>query len=449
MVLSCSVQNCENKFIRGNGIIFHRLPFHDPELLDKWLKALNIDNSTPSKYFNVCCEHFTEDDYKKSLSGEKLTDLLSSAVPSIFSDSTNSKHAKNLFINKKSKVFGFPIESENKISKTDHTIDTEYVEPVCFVPNCKTPKGLPLYNFPFGDKRLLHIWSKRTGLSTMYDTNLYLNITICKSHFHEKCFHENSMQLKPYAIPSVNLTDYSGPPDSCCLINSLYSEKNSVMTSTGDRTWGWLGSTEGFGRLPEPNEFIVIPKSQIYNEKYTSCSTQAAHCLIYAENDEKVFGIYNPRASILMQLRYDGYFGFPGGLIDAGEDFVTAVNREMEEEINLDTTIHSVKHDDHIISHWSEKKKLALHFYKLKVDITELIEIERRALLSQDYGNEVLGTIRVPLYTLGDHYRGLPVFLKQNFVGCSREQLLAALSSLNILTPEEIKLALNAHSKNK
>jgi len=39
----------------------------------------------------------------------------------------------------------------------------------------------------------------------MYDTDLYLNITICKSHFHENCFHENSMQLKPNAIPSIDL----------------------------------------------------------------------------------------------------------------------------------------------------------------------------------------------------------------------------------------------------
>jgi len=81
----------------------------------------------------------------------------------------------------------------------------ECYEPVCFVPSCKTPKGLPLYNFPFGDKRLLDIWAERTGLSTMYDTELYLTITICKNHFHENCFHDNSIQLKPYAIPSVNL----------------------------------------------------------------------------------------------------------------------------------------------------------------------------------------------------------------------------------------------------
>lgn len=60
----------------------------------------------------------------------------------------------------------------------------------------------------------------------------------------------------------------------------------------------------------------------------------------------------------------------------------------------------------------------------------------------------MLGTVRVPLYTMGDHYRGFPAFLKHNFIGCSREQLVAALSSLNILTPEEIQLALNAQIRN-
>jgi len=81
----------------------------------------------------------------------------------------------------------------------------DFEDPVCLVPTFKTPKGLPIYKFPFGDKHLLDIWSKRTGLSTMYDTELYLTLTICKSHFHENCFLEDSLQLKPYAIPSINL----------------------------------------------------------------------------------------------------------------------------------------------------------------------------------------------------------------------------------------------------
>lgn len=80
--------------------MYFRLPLHDPELLVKWLKALKIYNWTPTKHFNVCSEHFIEDDYKKSPSGVKLTELLCSAVPSVFADSSNSKLQTWSFNNK-------------------------------------------------------------------------------------------------------------------------------------------------------------------------------------------------------------------------------------------------------------------------------------------------------------------------------------------------------------
>lgn len=35
----------------------------------------------------------------------------------------------------------------------------------------------------------------------------------------------------------------------------------------------------------------------------------------------------------LLQLRFDGIFGFPGGLVDAGEDLEVAMNREFDEEV--------------------------------------------------------------------------------------------------------------------
>jgi U8 snoRNA-decapping enzyme len=38
-----------------------------------------------------------------------------------------------------------------------------------------------------------------------------------------------------------------------------------------------------------------------------------------------------------MQMRFDGVLGFPGGLIEKGEDPVVGLNREMEEEIGLVT----------------------------------------------------------------------------------------------------------------
>ena len=40
-----------------------------------------------------------------------------------------------------------------------------------------------------------------------------------------------------------------------------------------------------------------------------------------------------------MQLRFDGVFGFPGGLVDKGENPVEGLNREMQEEIGLDVSL--------------------------------------------------------------------------------------------------------------
>lgn len=77
--------------------------------------------------------------------------------------------------------------------------------PVCLVPGCKASKDLPIYSFPLADKRLLHKWLDRTGLSIHYDMNIYSILKICKSHFHEDCVDEKTMQLKPFAIPSMNL----------------------------------------------------------------------------------------------------------------------------------------------------------------------------------------------------------------------------------------------------
>ncbi|XP_025405466.1 uncharacterized protein LOC112679758 isoform X2 [Sipha flava] len=444
MVQTCSVPNCDSKLIKDNGIIFYRIPLHNSKSFERWSKALEIENWTPTENCVVCSKHFQKYSDQTSPSEVSFTDLLCGSVLNdskrkICSMNNNKRKSNNLDHTNTKRL-------QKGIKKTIPITLNKNFEQGCFVQTCQAPKDLPLYRFPYNNKHLLHIWSKRIGLSTLYDLELYLDITICKNHFHEDCYDKNSLQLKPNAIPSINLIDYLGPPENC-FSTTTNSEEISMMTSNGDHTWGWLGSTEQFGRISELNEFIEIPKSQLQDEKY-ACFAQAAHCFIYAENSKKVFNIYHPRATILMQLRYDGYFGFPGGLIDANEDIVNAVNREMAEEINLNTDLHSVTNDDHVISHWSEKKKLVLHFYKLKVTMAELIEIEKRALLAQDYGSEVLGTVRIPLYTLGDHYRGFPVFLKHNFIGCSREQLIAALSILNIMKPEEIKLALSANSIN-
>ena len=39
----------------------------------------------------------------------------------------------------------------------------------------------------------------------------------------------------------------------------------------------------------------------------------------------------------MMQVRFDGLLGFAGGLVDPGESVEYGLNRELEEEIGLNT----------------------------------------------------------------------------------------------------------------
>lgn len=91
-----------------------------------------------------------------------------------------------------------------------------------------------------------------------------------------------------------------------------------------------------------------------------------------------------------MLLRFDGYLGFPGGLINTGEDLVKAINRTMVTVMNLDSTIHSIVADDYLISHWSKKNKSLEHCYKLKVTMNQLAKIEICSLHAKNYGIEVI-----------------------------------------------------------
>lgn len=56
---------------------------------------------------------------------------------------------------------------------------------------------------------------------------------------------------------------------------------------------------------------------------------------------------YHRCISLQMQLRFDGTFGFPGGLMHRGEDVVTGLNREVSEEIGWDSTAHPITLKDY------------------------------------------------------------------------------------------------------
>lgn len=77
----------------------------------------------------------------------------------------------------------------------------------------------------------------------------------------------------------------------------------TLNLDTGDRTWGHLARTEHYGRVTDPSDYILLTKDELKSEPY--CSTaQASHCMVYAKNNVKTFGVYNPRAAVLVSGYY-------------------------------------------------------------------------------------------------------------------------------------------------
>lgn len=84
-----------------------------------------------------------------------------------------------------------------------------------------------------------------------------------------------------------------------CLIRRMEED-------TGDRTWGnsaWrLAATERFGRpSPSESDYVLVSKDELNKPLYRDC-VQASHCMIFAKNNEKTFGVYNPRAAVLVSF---------------------------------------------------------------------------------------------------------------------------------------------------
>lgn len=213
------------------------------------------------------------------------------------------------------------------------------------------------------------------------------------------------------------------------------------MTDIG---WGHLVQFEAYGRVGDvEDDFKIIPYEESKGPTYSSFM-HASHAMLFARNDAILWNLYSAKAAVLMQMRFDGLLGFPGGLVDPGEDPLAAANRELLEEIGFDINKHKLEETNHVVSFVNKNKNLVLHFYGKEFTMDEFRTIELNNLAAPDYGDETLGIIRVPLFTMGDGYRGFPAYLSNSYAGNSRQELLIGLQHFNILSKDDIDKAIAA-----
>ncbi|XP_027701569.1 U8 snoRNA-decapping enzyme [Vombatus ursinus] len=170
----------------------------------------------------------------------------------------------------------------------------------------------------------------------------------------------------------------------------------------------------------------------------------ACHALLYAPDPGRLFGCIPLRYAVLMQMRFDGRLGFPGGFVDPQDGSLEAgLNRELLEELGEGAAAFSLGPGDYRSSHAtaSPPPRVVAHFYVKQLTLDQVLALEAGAHRAKDHGLEVLGLVRVPLYTLRDGVGGLPAFLENSFIGAARDQLMEALQGLGLLEPGQLPSA--------
>ncbi|XP_076818964.1 U8 snoRNA-decapping enzyme-like isoform X1 [Clavelina lepadiformis] len=166
----------------------------------------------------------------------------------------------------------------------------------------------------------------------------------------------------------------------------------------------------------------------------------AAHAFLYCGTTALLFGSIPMRYAIMMQLRFDGKLGFPGGLIEEDEVTVVGMNRELSEEIGLAKRFYL--DEENYSASWVSPT-LVDHFYIKEYSEEDFKEIEAGVLLAKDWGGETLGIVRVPVHSLHHNLsrkftEALVPFLQNNFIASAREEMIEGILARGILTKDRM-----------
>uniref|UniRef100_A0A2K5NH88 U8 snoRNA-decapping enzyme n=1 Tax=Cercocebus atys TaxID=9531 RepID=A0A2K5NH88_CERAT len=116
----------------------------------------------------------------------------------------------------------------------------------------------------------------------------------------------------------------------------------------------------------------------------------ACHALLYAPDPGMLFGRIPLRYAVLMQMRFDGRLGFPGGFVDTQDSSLEdGLNRELREELGEAAAAFRVERTDYRSSHAGSGPRVVAHFYAKRLTLEQLLAVEAGATRAKDHGLEV------------------------------------------------------------
>ncbi|XP_066496933.1 tudor-interacting repair regulator protein isoform X3 [Tiliqua scincoides] len=121
--------------------------------------------------------------------------------------------------------------------------------------------------------------------------------------------------------------------------------------------------------------------------------SHSCHAVLFAPQPGLLFGRIPLRYAVLMQLRFDGRLGFPGGFVDRQ---LWALEDGLNWLLGLGLGSVHLTNADYLASHVAARPhRVVAHLYAKELTLPQLHAMEISAVHSRDHGLEVLHMVPV------------------------------------------------------